>query len=400
MVCFLRLGAAPARLAYGADERAHEFSVHLRRDGVHVDALPGKKFPGILDAVDCGSARSRSARIQPAASLLRYSFSSSAPAMQPTHSRTLWRISGSISPRVTTSETAKRPPGFRHAKGFAQHPVLVGRKIDDAIGDDHVDGVVGQRNVFDLALQELDVLDAGLALVLVGQRQHFVGHVETVGFAGGPDAARRKQNVDAAAGAEIEDDLAGIQLRQRRRIAAAERGQQSFLGDLAGLGGVVEVGGDGIAAAPSPAVAPQQELPPVFTRRAAWPYFSFTTSLMSVVSVALMNDSYLQIWMMSCGFTACCACSIRRRGIAAVPAARRCWRCSAGTCFPAALRPDLRSQLVEMVRKRRIGDIQFFLNLADHQALGMRGEQQLHDAQPRLGSHGGEHVGVLGDPFG
>src|SRR5271168_747498 len=32
------------------------------------------------------------------------------------------------------------------------------------------------------------------------------------------------------------------------------------------------------------AVAPQQALPPVFTRDAAWPYFSFTRSLMLVSS--------------------------------------------------------------------------------------------------------------------
>src|SRR5579864_3827647 len=38
------------------------------------------------------------------------------------------------------------------------------------------------------------------------------------------------------------------------------------------------------------AVAPQQELPPVFTRKAASPYFCFTTSLMSVVSVVLMME--------------------------------------------------------------------------------------------------------------
>src|ERR1039457_1190622 len=37
------------------------------------------------------------------------------------------------------------------------------------------------------------------------------------------------------------------------------------------------------------AVAPQQELPPDFTRKAASPYFCLTTSLMSVVSVVLMN---------------------------------------------------------------------------------------------------------------
>ena len=155
--------------------------------------------------------------------------------MQPTQARTLWRISGSISPRVTTSETAKRPPGFRTRESFAQDFVFVGGKIDDAVGDDDVDGVVGQRDAFDLALQELDILDARFALVFVGQGQHFVGHVEAVGFAGGADAARGKQNVDAAAGTEIEDRLAGLQLRERRGIAAAERGQQRFFRDLPGL---------------------------------------------------------------------------------------------------------------------------------------------------------------------
>src|SRR5450631_209530 len=38
------------------------------------------------------------------------------------------------------------------------------------------------------------------------------------------------------------------------------------------------------------AVAPQQELPPDFTRRAASPYFCLTTSLMSVVSVVLITQ--------------------------------------------------------------------------------------------------------------
>ena len=32
--------------------------------------------------------------------------------MHPTHSSTLRRISGGISPRTTTSDTANRPPGF------------------------------------------------------------------------------------------------------------------------------------------------------------------------------------------------------------------------------------------------------------------------------------------------
>jgi len=42
---------------------------------------------------------------------------------------------------------------------------------------------------------------------------------------------------------------------------------------------------DVIGSQPKPlaAVAPQHLLPPLFTRNAAWPYFSLTTSLMSVV---------------------------------------------------------------------------------------------------------------------
>ena len=110
----------------------------------------------------------------------------------PPRASTLWRISGSISPRVTTSDTAKRPPGLQHAESFAQDSVFVGGKIDDAVGNDDIDRVVGQRDTLNLALQKLDVRDPRLALVVVGQSQHFVGHVETVGFAGGADAARQK----------------------------------------------------------------------------------------------------------------------------------------------------------------------------------------------------------------
>ena len=120
--------------------------------------------------------------------------------------------------------------GLEHAEGFAQHAILVGREIDHAVGDDHVDGVVGQRDVLDLALQELDVLDAGLALILSRQRQHLVGHVEAVGLARRTDAPGRQQHVDAAARAEVEHGLAGFQLapapsdcRSRARLDARPR---------------------------------------------------------------------------------------------------------------------------------------------------------------------------------
>src|SRR6516165_8802513 len=41
-------------------------------------------------------------------------------------------------------------------------------------------------------------------------------------------------------------------------------------------------------------VAPQQVLPPTVTRVAACPYFSFTTSFMSLVPVVVIVVSYLQ----------------------------------------------------------------------------------------------------------
>src|SRR5580692_3008602 len=66
--------------------------------------------------------------------------------MQPTHARTLRRISGKISPWVTTSETAKRPPGLSTRNASRRTLSLVGRKIDHAVRDDHVRRIVGQRN--------------------------------------------------------------------------------------------------------------------------------------------------------------------------------------------------------------------------------------------------------------
>ena len=62
----------------------------------------------------CRRASARRRRLsKPApASSCRYSASSSAPATQPIHSSMLLRTSAGTSPRTTTSDTAKRPPGL------------------------------------------------------------------------------------------------------------------------------------------------------------------------------------------------------------------------------------------------------------------------------------------------
>ncbi len=125
----------------------------------------------------------------------------------------------------------------------------------------------------------------GLALVFVGQRQHFVGHVEAVGLAGGADAPCGEQDVDAAAGAEVEHDLTGIKLGQARSDCRSRARPAGLLGDLPDLRDVVEVRGNRDRSNRCwQRRAPQQDAARrCSTRSAASPYFSFTTSLMSVV---------------------------------------------------------------------------------------------------------------------
>jgi hypothetical protein len=60
-----------------------------------------------------------------APSLDLYSTSSNAPAMQPTHNNMSRRNRSGTAPRVTTSDTVNRPPGFR-TRNLADHLILVG----------------------------------------------------------------------------------------------------------------------------------------------------------------------------------------------------------------------------------------------------------------------------------
>src|SRR5208282_1125845 len=49
-------------------------------------------------------------------------------------------------------ENRQAASGLEYSKRFAQNAILVAREIYHAIRNDHVDGIVGQRNVLDLAL--------------------------------------------------------------------------------------------------------------------------------------------------------------------------------------------------------------------------------------------------------
>ncbi len=93
------------------------------------------------------------------------------------------------------------------------------------------------------------MVDAGLLRVLARQREHLVGHVEPVGDARRADTLRGQDHVDAAAGTEVEHDLAFVQLGDRGRVPAAERRQRRSIRQLAALlGGVERLAERGLAA--------------------------------------------------------------------------------------------------------------------------------------------------------
>src|SRR5687767_13747637 len=103
---------------------------------------------------------------------------------------------------------------------LAQRARLVYGEIDDAVRDDYVNGIIRQRNILDVSLEELDVICARALPVLVRERKHLVGHVDTVGISGRSDAASGEEDIDAAARAEVENHFSRIQLGQRSRVAA------------------------------------------------------------------------------------------------------------------------------------------------------------------------------------
>src|SRR5262249_22540934 len=151
-----------------------------------VDTLAGQELPGLLHAIDPRrlDADGLEARRRELGPILGF-FQRARDAAHPQKDVPPQRLGdGAARNHIRYGEAAAR---LQDAERLAQDLVLVARQIDDAVGDDDVDRVVGQRNVLDLALQELHVLDARLLLVLAGQRQHLVGHVEAVGLAAWTD---------------------------------------------------------------------------------------------------------------------------------------------------------------------------------------------------------------------
>src|SRR5579871_991303 len=205
-------------------DRAHKATEELAVDliGIKFDwKLARQKFPGIFSTIDSGGFNLN--LFEPGLSQLCFVLGLIKRASDATNPRehTLPNLRQDF-PACDHIRYRKTPTRLQNAECFAQNLAFICRKIDDAIRDDHVYGIIRQRNALDLTLQELNILDPRFPLVLVGESQHFVGHVETIGFSIWADTARRQQNVDAASRAQIEHRLSGLQLRKRSRISAAQ----------------------------------------------------------------------------------------------------------------------------------------------------------------------------------
>ena len=85
---------------------------------------------------------------------------------------------------IADGETAA---GLEDAGDFAEDGGLVGREIENAVGDDAIDGGIGQRNLVDGGEVELDIGVAAGVGVGAGALDHGGRHIDADGAAGGAD---------------------------------------------------------------------------------------------------------------------------------------------------------------------------------------------------------------------
>mmetsp|Transcript_26515 Transcript_26515/g.74189 ORF Transcript_26515/g.74189 Transcript_26515/m.74189 type:complete len:294 (-) Transcript_26515:284-1165(-) len=101
---------------------------------------------------------------------------------------------------------------LQQAEALLQHGFLVGAEVDDAVGDDDVEGFRLELEVLQLlevSLLELDVGESELfgvvLLVLAGDVQLLVGHVDADDLAGGTDQLGGDVHVATGTASQIQD---------------------------------------------------------------------------------------------------------------------------------------------------------------------------------------------------
>jgi hypothetical protein len=129
--------------------------------------------------------------------------------------------------------------GPEHPPAFGERACLARAQVEDAVGDDLVNAAVRQRDVLDIGVQRVDVLQARLRGGLGGAVEHGGQEVQSGDPAGRPGPPGGQDGVDAVAAAEVQDGVAGPDASVAERAGYAERAVDGDLGDLCEfLGGV------------------------------------------------------------------------------------------------------------------------------------------------------------------
>ena len=170
--------------------------------------------------------------------------------------------------------------------------------------------------------------------------------------------------------------------------------RQSFLRDLTDLAGVVQIGSDGIAAGrrrrrPAAGTAPRGHAQRSLAILLLYDFLDIR-GLSSAHEKLLFADLYDSLWLY--GFVPSATFGIEElqqflQGFSVGGVAQK-------RAFALHVDQALGFQLLQMMGEGRVGNLQFLLNFADYQSVGVSGKQQAHDAQTGLGTDGGEHVGI------
>src|SRR5271157_5334645 len=325
-----------------------------------------------------------------------YSVSCSAPAMHPTHSSTLSRTCRGTSPCTTTSNTAKRPPGFSTRKASRSPRSLSAERLMTQL-EIITSTELSDRGIFSISPLRNSTFSTP-ALRWFSRARASISSVMSSPYALPVGPTRCAESSTSMPPPEPRSRTVSPGLSSAKAVGLPQPSEAFTASSgiwLVWLWSyrLVVMGSQQLSSAVD---APQHELPLLCTRSAACPYFSFTTSLISVLMMNLLFAQHNDLFRFDC-LVAGAALGIKeteqflqRLSIGGVPQ-------------EGAVAADLHQafilELVEMMGECRAGDLQFAADVAHHHSVGMRRQQQLHDAQPRLGPHGRKHVGIAGNLF-
>src|SRR5215831_11130277 len=146
----------------------HEFPIYLGSDRRQINPVMEETLPCILGVINTSRFEfnlAESSSFQLCTVLVLFESSSNTSDPREHAPPNLWQHF----PAGYDVGDSKASTGFQNSKGLPENSILVCGEIDHAVGDDHIDGIVGKRNALDLSLQELHVVHPCISLVLICQ---------------------------------------------------------------------------------------------------------------------------------------------------------------------------------------------------------------------------------------